>query len=120
MARVKHWQDPVNALVGIWLIVSPWLLGFSGVVIATTTTAAVGALLLASSLGAMQFAQAWEEWLDVVLGVVLMLLPFVFGFDDVPAALQNALVCGAAVTFLAFWVLASDDVLAGWWEKNVG
>ena len=120
MARVKHWQDPVNALVGIWLVLSPWVLGFHGVVIATTTTSAVGALLFASSIGAMQFSQAWEEWLDVVLGVVLMLLPAVFGFDTVRPALQNALACGAVVTFLALWVLASDDALAGWWEKNVG
>jgi hypothetical protein len=120
MARVKHWQDPVNALLGVWLVLSPWILGFHSVVIATATTAAVGALLFATSIGAMQFSQAWEEWLDVVLGVVLMLLPVVFGFDGVRPALQNALVCGAIVTFLALWVLASDDVLAGWWEKNVG
>ena len=120
MARVKHWQDPVNALIGVWLVLSPWILGFQSVVIATSTTAAVGALLLATSIGAMQFSQAWEEWLDVILGVALMLLPVVFGFDSVRPALQNALACGAIVTFLAIWVLASDDVLAGWWEKNVG
>ena len=120
MAHVKHWQDPVNALVGVWLVLSPWVLGFHNVVIAAATTAAVGALLLVSSVGAMQFPQAWEEWLDVILGVVLMALPVVFGFDTVPVALRNALVCGAVVTFLALWVLASDDVLAGWWEKNVG
>lgn len=120
MARVKHWQDPANAVIGLWLMASPWILGFSGIVVATSTTAAVGALLLASSLGAMQFAQAWEEWLDVLLGVALMLLPLVLGFDGVLPALQNALACGALVTFLALWVLASDDVLAGWWERNLG
>lgn len=115
MARVKHWQDPVNALVGVWLVLSPWVLGFHNVVVATSTTTAVGALLLISSIDAMRFPQAWEEWLDVMLGVVLMLLPAVFGFDTLVVALQNALVCGALVTFLALWVLASDDVLAGWW-----
>jgi len=120
MARVKHWQDPVNAMVGVWLVLSPWILGFSNVVVAAASTAAVGVLLVASSVGAMQFAQAWEEWLDVILGVALMLLPAVFGFDGVFPALQNALVSGALVTFLALWVLASDDVLAGWWEKNTG
>ena len=120
MARVKHWQDPVNALVGAWLVLSPWVLGFSNVVIAASTTVAVGVLLVATSVGAMQFAQAWEEWLDVILGVALMLLPAVFGFDAVTPALQNALASGAVVTFLALWVLASDDVLAGWWERNVG
>ena len=120
MARVKHWQDPVNALVGVWLVCSPWILGFQNVVIAAVTTTAVGALLFASSIGAMRFPQAWEEWLDVALGVGLMLLPAAFGFDDVQRALQNALACGAIVTFLALWVLASDDALAGWWERNVG
>ncbi|MBK6008790.1 SPW repeat protein [Ramlibacter ginsenosidimutans] len=120
MTRVKHWQDPVNALVGVWLVLSPWALGFQNVVIATTTTMGIGALLFASSVGAMQFPQDWEEWLDVVLGVVLMLLPVVFGFDDVQPALVNAMVSGAIVTLLALWVLASDDVLAGWWERNVG
>jgi prepilin signal peptidase PulO-like enzyme (type II secretory pathway) len=120
MARVKHWQDPANAAIGLWLVVSPWILGFSNVVIATSTTVAIGVLLLATSVGAMQFAQAWEEWLDVVLGLVLMLLPVVFGFDGVQPALQNALASGALVSFLALWVLASDDVLAGWWERNVG
>ena len=71
MKRVKHWQDPVNALIGAWLLLSPWVLGFQGVVVATVSTMAVGAVLVASSAGAMQVPQAWEEWLDVMLGVVL-------------------------------------------------
>ena len=120
MTRVKHWQDPVNALVGVWLVLSPWILGFGNVVIAASTTVAVGVLLVATSVGAMQFPQAWEEWLDVVLGVGLVLLPFVFGFDAVQPALQNAIACGALVTFLALWVRASDDGLAGWWEQTLG
>ena len=120
MARVKHWQDPGNALAGVWLVISPWVLGFSNVTIAATTTIAVGVLLVATSVGAMQFAQAWEEWLDAILGVGLVLLPFVVGFDGVLPALQNALACGALVTFLALWGLASDDVLAGWWEHTLG
>jgi hypothetical protein len=119
MKRVKHWQDAVNALLGGWLIVSPWVLGFQGVVVATVSTMAVGALLIASSLGAMQVSQAWEEWLDVILGVGLMLLPVLLGFDAVRPALQNALIAGGAVTFLALWVLASDDQFAGLWQRLV-
>ncbi len=120
MKRVKHWQDPANALLGAWLIVSPWVLGFEGVIVATVSTAALGALLIASSVEAMQLAQAWEEWLDVALGVVLMLLPVVLGFDGNAAALQNALLTGSAVTVLALWVLATDDEFASWWERQAG
>lgn len=24
---VKHWQDPVNLVLGLWMLVSPWVLG---------------------------------------------------------------------------------------------
>ena len=120
MKRVKHWQDPANALLGAWLIVSPWILGFQGVVVATVSTAALGALLVASSIEAMQVPQAWEEWLDVALGVGLMLLPGVLGFDGHPAALHNALLTGSAVTVLALWVLVTDDEFASGWERQAG
>jgi hypothetical protein len=120
MKRVKHWQDPANALLGAWLIVSPWILGFQGVIVAAVSTAALGALLIASSIEAMQVSQAWEEWLDVALGVVLMLLPVVFGFDGNPAALQNALLTGSTVIALALWVLATDDEFASGWDRQAG
>lgn len=120
MKRVKHWQDPVNALLGAWLVLSPWILGFQNVVVATASAMAIGALLVASSLGAMQLAQAWEEWLDVILGVALMLTPVVLGFDAVRPALQNALVTGGVVTGLALWVLVSDDEFAAAWQRLVG
>lgn len=119
MKRVKHWQDPVNALLGAWLILSPWVLGFQNVVVATVTTAAIGVLLIATGAGAMQFAQAWEEWLDVILGLALMLAPVLLGFDAARPALLNALVTGGAVTALALWVLASDDEFAATWQRLV-
>lgn len=113
MKRVKHWQDPVNAILGAWLMLSPWVLGFQGVTVAMVSTMALGALLLASSVGAMALPAAWEEWLDAVLGASLMLAPVLLGFDAVDAALQNALLTGAVVTFLALWVLATDEDFSG-------
>lgn len=120
MKHVKHWQDPANALLALWLVVSPWVLGFSGVTLATVTTVAAGVLLLASSLGAMAMPGAWEEWLDALLGGALMAAPLLLGFDGVDAALQNALLTGAAVVVLALSVLATDDEFADSWRRLVG
>jgi hypothetical protein len=120
MKHVKHWQDPVNALLGAWLILSPWVLGFQFVMAATAVTTALGALLVASSVEAMQVPQAWEEWLDILIGVGLMLAPVLFGFDAVRPALQNALVTGGLVTVLALWVLVTDDEFASVWQRLVG
>ena len=120
MKRVKHWQDGANALLGAWLIVSPWVLGFQNVVVAMVSTMAIGALLIASSLEAMQVPQAWEEWLDAGLGALLMMTPALLGFDSVAPALQNALVTGGLVTALAIWVLVTDDEFAASWERIGG
>lgn len=114
--RVKHWQDPVNALLGAWLLASPWVLGYQNVTVATVSTMAIGALLVASSAGAMVLPAAWEEWLDALLGAALMMAPLLLGFDAVEAALRNALVTGGVVTVLALWVLATDDEFAGSWR----
>ena len=120
MKRVKHWQDAVNAALGGWLIVSPWVLGFQGVVVATVSTMAIGALLIASSLEAMQVPQAWEEWLDAGLGALLMMAPALLGFDGVAPALRNALITGGLVTALALWVLVTDDEFTASWDRLVG
>ena len=120
MKRIKHWQDPVNAMLGGWLVASPWVLGFQGVTVAMVTTVAIGVLLVASSVGAMRLPAAWEEWLDASLGVLLMVAPALLGFDTVDAALTSALVTGAAVTVLALWVRASDDEFAAAWQRFVG
>ena len=119
MKQVKHWQDPVNALLGAWLVASPWVLGFQSMLVAAAVTTAVGALLVASSVEAMQVPQAWEEWLDVMLGIGLMLAPVLFGFNAVTPALQNALVTGGLVTVLALWVLGTDDEFASSWEEPI-
>jgi SPW repeat len=119
MKRIKHWQDPANAILGAWLVVSPWPLGFQGTTVATVTTMAIGVLLVASSVGAMQLPAAWEEWMDAALGVLLMVAPALLGFDAVDAALYNALITGGLVTALALWVLATDDDFAAAWQRLV-
>lgn len=118
--HVKHWQDPVNVLLGAWLVVSPWVLGYQSVTVATVSTMAIGVLLAASSAGAMVLPAAWEEWLDAILGAALMMAPLLLGFDAVDAALQNALITGGVVVFLALWVLAADDEFAASWQRIVG
>jgi hypothetical protein len=84
------------------------------------STMAIGVLLVASSVGAMQLPAAWEEWLDAALGLALMVAPALLGFDAVDAALQNALIVGGLVTVLALWVLATDDEMADAWKRFVG
>jgi hypothetical protein len=120
MRPMKHWQDPVNALLGAWLVLSPWVLGFQGIAAATTITVTIGVLLVAFSLGAISAPQAWEEVYDLGFGVLLMVTPWLLGFDAVQAAVHNALFTGLAVVALSLWVLATDKDFGGWWQRLVG
>jgi hypothetical protein len=120
MTHMKHWQDPVNALLGAWLVVSPWVLGFQDVAAASTSTVTTGVLLVAFSLGAISAPQAWEEWGDVGLGLLLMVTPWLLGFAAVQPALQNALFTGLLVVVLSLWVLGTDDDYGGWLHRLVG
>ena len=120
MKQMKHWQDPVNALLGAWLLLSPWVLAYADQRIAMVNALAVGALLVAAAIGAIVVPKAWEEWVEVALGAWLMVSPWALGFAGHMAAMQNALFSGLLVTVLALWVLGTDDEFGGWLHRLVG
>jgi heme/copper-type cytochrome/quinol oxidase subunit 3 len=114
MKRIKHWQDPINIVIGIWLIASPWVIGYADYTAAMANSVAVGALLAAAALGAIFLPRAWEEWTEVALGLWMILSPWLLGFAAAGAATANAVVCGLVVIALALWVLATDKDYGGW------
>jgi hypothetical protein len=109
--KMKHWQDPVNALLGVWLIVSPWLLRYSAERTAMADGVIVGVLLIAASLGAIYTLKAWEEWSEAILGLWMIVSPWLLKFSSVHVARNNAVITGIIVLVLALWVLLSDKDL---------
>jgi SPW repeat len=79
----------LEPLVAVLLIAAPWIFGFDDVGSATAVSVAVGALMLISGM-----STRWRLSLvkliplrthfrmDLVLGVVLIVAPFVFGDSD--------------------------------------
>jgi hypothetical protein len=106
--QLKHWQDPVSALFGAWLIVSPWLLGFVNETAAMWNSVAIGVALAAVAVGAIFVPRAWEEWTEGALGLWLAISPWVLKFDSVDNAKISAVATGAVVLALALWVVVSD------------
>lgn len=101
---MRRWQDWANLILGLWLVLSPWLLGFSG-----TPAALWNALLIGVAVGLMALLHLrdgpmWEEWVKVILGVWLILSPWVLGFSGVANAMWNAVIVGLLVGVLALSV----------------
>jgi hypothetical protein len=113
IAHPKHWQDAVNAVLGAWLLLSPWAVGYADEAVATGNAVIVGLALMAGALGAILVPRAWEEWAEAALGAWLVVAPWVLGFAGQTDARMSAVSLGAVIVALALWTIASDKDLQG-------
>lgn len=102
---VRFWQDWANLALAVWLFAAPWLLGYDMVRPAAWNSWILGLVIGAVSLSALILFSAWQEWVNVILGVWLLIAPWVMGFasTETSAALWNHVAVGLAVGGLALW-----------------
>jgi hypothetical protein len=106
--KTPRWQDVVNFLLGVWLVLSPWILAYSGVTKAANNAWVLGAVIVALSLLEIFVYQAWEEWLSAAIGVWLFVSPWALRLSAEPKIFWNSLVVGAALVILALWSVSLE------------
>jgi SPW repeat len=116
---LKRWQDWGNGILGLWTVVSPWVLGFS----LSTTDAAraawiLGAAIVVLAAIAVYMPRAWEEGLNILLGLGLLTSPWALSYADVPKPTANAVCVGVLVTLLALWAMLRDTQVQKWWHER--
>ena len=100
--RTAQWQDWVTLVIGVWLFVAPWLLyGTMTAEAADWNSWVLGAALVVLALAAIFRFQEWEEWVNGVLGLWLIISPWALGFTDLVPAMWNAVICGVIVVAMA-------------------
>lgn len=114
MTRLKHWQDVVNAVLGAWLVLSPWIFGFQAETTAMASAVILGAAMLVLGLAAMFAPRQWEEWVEFLVGLCAIAAPWAMGFEALRAATLNSVIVGAIVAALALWVLLVDKDYGRW------
>lgn len=91
----------INLLAGMWLILSPFLFGYSGG--ATTNSVTVGIVVaLLAVLRLVMARDIWTSWLVAVAGLWLVVSPFIFGFTQ-PEVLWNEIIVGVVIAGLSLW-----------------
>lgn len=99
------WQDSINVLLGLWLVLSPWILQFQGSNPAVANAVLVGAVIAVMSLAAVLRFRYWEEWIDMAIGAWLVISPWVLGVAALTLATWNFVIIGALVFAMAGWSL---------------
>lgn len=90
--------DVINLLLGLFLIASPWIVGFSGP--AASNAVISGIIIAILSIAALSAFATWEEWLNLLLGLWVIISPWAIGFAGGNARNVHVLV-GIAVALLA-------------------
>jgi len=94
-----RWQDWMNALLGLWLIAVPLLMGYdqgyAGIAAKNSYLSGIGLIVLA--LLGLLARLAWREWLVLALGAWLIVSPFALDFADEPLAMWNTAITGIVV-----------------------
>ncbi|HZS81349.1 MAG TPA: SPW repeat protein [Stellaceae bacterium] len=122
--RRNRWQDWVNALLAIWLFISPWVLQFgqggrtaapgagaAGGPIDVVGNAAwnawvLGVIVFLIALSAIGKLAFWQEWINLLLGAWLFASPWALGFlQAAPAASWDHWIVGFLVFILSIWSL---------------
>ena len=102
IARNARWQN-VAFVLGAWLYISPWVLGFSDAGKVATNAWIFGIIIALLALSAIFAYQRWEEWLTAAIGVWVFISPWVLGAVSNARILWSSLVVGALLVILALW-----------------
>jgi hypothetical protein len=113
--RIQHWQDVASLLLGVWLVLSPFALGFAGA--AVWMTIVLGLFVILFAVEGFVIPSYLEEWGEILLGLALVVAPWTVGYGSVSATVSS-MVSGILVILLGAWELTTDRDFITWWHDR--
>jgi len=105
----KRWQDWASVVIGVLLFVTPFVFGATANTAAAFTAYVGGVLLAVGGLWSLASpANRSVEWAVVVLGVLIFIAPFVFGFTTLSALAWSSWIAGVLAVIFAGSVLYGE------------
>src|SRR3984957_16957642 len=101
--------DVANLILGAVLFFSPWMFGFDAGKVSENANIA-GLAIAVLAVAALAAFAVWEEWLNLIVGLWVLVSPWVLGFQGTTAMTVHVIV-GAAVALppaIEFWPLSQN------------
>lgn len=105
MQKNQNTRDWINLALGVWLFFSPW--SFTNHLSTETATYAswnlwiVGAAVAISAGIALRDFKPWEEWVNLALGIWVLLSPWMLGYARQTNLMWNSIIIGAAIAIIS-------------------
>ena len=99
-----RWQDWINVVLGSWLALSPWIMGYWLNRGATACALGVGAgVVIFNLISVCRLVDEGQELFNILLGTWLVLTPLWLDFGTETGAMINSALVGAVIIGLAVW-----------------
>jgi len=94
----------INVVAGVWLILSPYILGFAAISAALANSVITGIIIGVLALIRVYTPKtsASLSWINLILGVWLIAAPFILGITSM-VAVWNSVILGIIVAAMAIW-----------------
>ncbi len=91
--------DVMNLFLGTILFFSPWLFSLSAGA-PRQIASIIGLFIAVLSIAALAAFAVWQEWLNLIAGLCLIVAPWLLGFEDSNAVMIDVMI-GIVVVVLA-------------------
>ena len=108
--KSQRWQDWAMLVFGVWVFLSPfWMPAYASRGDAAAWSSYVlGILVVAFAWAALATRQLWQERVNIALGILLIISPFVLGFYRTESgAAWNQIILGILIGADAIWMLSA-------------
>jgi hypothetical protein len=109
-----------NAVLGVWLIISPWVVGAPGQSVATS---GIVAGVLTFIFAIVRFARkhtAVMSWANVLVGAWTVMSPWIFGEASGDFRTWNYVIVGVLIVLIEAYSLTSSSTQPNWRQSQSG
>ncbi len=107
----KRWEDWVNLVLGVWLFLSPWILGYAAIQVPAWNAFIMGVAVVVFTLFALYVPKRWEEWMNSIIGLWMVISPWVLGFSVLTLSTWNAVIVGIVLLAISLEATRSSRQL---------
>ncbi|MGE5224301.1 MAG: SPW repeat protein [Omnitrophica WOR_2 bacterium] len=100
----SHRLSWIAAILGLWQLLSPFILGYSGTMVALWNAVIVGIVLIVlgvwSALSSSATTTRALDWINFLVGLWLIVSPFLLAFTGISIAFWDAVIVGIVVAVI--------------------